>query len=138
MSGDVDDWYAGLKALAEESFPKRCAACGRVYRDLKEYLAHTALIRDGSGLRESLDDEEHPIVALFRNCICGSTLMDEFNDRRDSTPQGQRRRELFERVLSQLEAKGLERRTARRELLAVLRGGHSPLLRGLMDVKRDT
>ncbi|MCK9987662.1 MAG: hypothetical protein AzoDbin1_04134, partial [Azoarcus sp.] len=35
------------------------------------------------------------IVELFRNCVCGSTLMDCFRDRRDTSEAGLRRRARF-------------------------------------------
>lgn len=64
------EFYAELQEIAANTFPKRCLACGR------------------SGLKQSVDDGGHVIVELFRHCVCGSTLMDCFTDRRDASETG--------------------------------------------------
>lgn len=122
--------YGGLQALAESAFPKRCPACGRSYRDAADYVAQTQRVASGrSGLKQSVDDDGQVIVELFRNCVCGSTLMDSFRNRRDPSAAGERRRARFAEVLDTLVAQGLERQHARLELLKVLRGEASTILR---------
>lgn len=121
--------YAGLRELAASAFPKHCPACGRSYRDAADYVAQTRRVAGGrSGLKQSLDDDGQVIVELFRNCVCGSTLMDAFRDRRDASEAGQRRRARFAEVVDTLVAQGLERGRARAELLKVLRGEPSAIL----------
>lgn len=120
----------GLQALAESAFPKRCANCGRVYQSADDFLSQTRHIAaDKSGLKSSTDDDGKVIVEVFRNCICGSTLMDVFNDRRDLSPKGLARREKFDELLEYLLQQGLDFDTARTELLKVLRGEQSEILK---------
>ncbi|MCK0507765.1 oxidoreductase [Aromatoleum anaerobium] len=121
--------YAGLQAVAAGAFPKHCAVCGRSYRDADDYVAQTQRVGSGrSGLRQTKDDNGQVILELFRNCVCGSTLMDCFNNRRDTSEAGLRRRARFNELVDSLVAKGLERERARAELLNILRGKPSALL----------
>ena len=69
--------FKGLKALSESAFPKRCGNCGRVFETSEQYIRETEKVSD-SGLKESYDDDDTPILEVYRNCICGSTLMDFF------------------------------------------------------------
>lgn len=132
MNIDSQHFYAGLRELAESAFPKKCRNCGRIYQTAAEFVAATQpLAPDKSGLKQSLDDDGRAIVELFRNCVCGSTLMDCFNDRRDLSEAGLRRRQRFGELLEYLHGQGLPRLTARDELLKVTRGQPSELLRDL-------
>jgi hypothetical protein len=132
MSNEVtiEHFFKDLRALAESAFPKRCANCGRVYDTAEDFLAQTQHIApDRSGLKSSTDDEGASIVEVFRNCVCGSTLMDFFSDRRDLTAAGLARRQRFGELLDFLVAQGLEHAIARSELLKVLRGQTSEILK---------
>ena len=82
-----------------------------------------------SGLKQSMDDIDNTIVEVYRNCPCGSTLMDFFSDRRDISDSGLRRREKFAELLAYLIEKGWETQLARTELIKVLRGEKSELLK---------
>ncbi|NRR33947.1 oxidoreductase [Oxalobacteraceae bacterium] len=116
-------FFAGLKALAEAAFPKHCNYCGRVFSTAEEFLLQTKTIRkDITGLKQSVDDDDVTIVEAYRNCLCGSTLMDVFSDRRDISAAGQHRRELFKKLLPHLQEKGMRPGEARDYLLNVLRG----------------
>ncbi len=91
----ADKALSGLTALPF-AFPHTCRCCGRVYQTAEEFLSQTRNIREGaSSLKEGIDDDNRVIVEVFRNCVCGSTLMDEFQNRRDDSPEGQRRREQY-------------------------------------------
>jgi hypothetical protein len=115
--------FNGLKALAEAAFPKHCKNCGRNFATAEEFLRQTRAIRPAvSGLKQSVDDDNVTIVELYRNCLCGSTLMDLFSDRRDSSAAGQKRRELFNKLLPHLQEKGRSLPDARAYLLRLLRG----------------
>ncbi|TAK91352.1 MAG: oxidoreductase [Burkholderiaceae bacterium] len=121
--------FAGLQALAESAFPKRCASCGRVFETAQQFMQETEAIRRGqTGLKQSLDDDNRTVIEVFRNCPCGSTLMDFFSDRRDLSDGGLKRREKFGLLLEQLIARGLDPGIARSELLKVLRGEGSAVL----------
>lgn len=126
----------GLSALLESSFPKKCKVCGREYRTAQQFLQETQDLPSAkSCLKEAIEDDGTAIVEVFRNCVCGSTLMDEFNDRRDASEQGRLRREKFARSLQQLMKQGLEYPVARAELLKLLRGQPSPIIDGLLKRK---
>ena len=130
--------FAGLQELAAGAFPKRCANCGRLYANLRQFLEETVPVApQRSGLKASLDDDDRPVVELFRNCACGSTLMDFCRSRRDETADGQRRRETFARMLDQLVRRGMAAEAARAELLKVVHGGHSAVIGALMDARDD-
>ncbi len=123
------DIYKGLQILSDLSFPKICNTCGKRYETVEEFIGQTEAIRQSSGLKEDLGDDEEVIVGLFRNCTCGSTLMDEFTDRRNLTKSGLARREKFGEVLEKLLKKGIPPDVARLELLKVMRGEGSEILK---------
>jgi hypothetical protein len=120
--------FSGLKALSDASFPKKCSLCGLEYATVEEYVQKTEDVSGQSGLKKGYDDDDKPIVELFRNCVCGSTLMDCFNDRRDVSDGGLKRRELFGKLMEMLTAKGIDAAVARDELLKLLKGEPSPVL----------
>ncbi|WP_439889185.1 hypothetical protein ACSX1C_09335 [Pseudomonas sp. MBLB4123] len=124
-----EDWFAGLKALYLDDFPKRCRTCGRVFASEADYFRQTQAIRpDITGLKAVEDEEEGPQVEVFRNCVCGSTLLVNCASRRDHSAAGQSRRRLFDELLSYLERHGIERAQARSELLRVASGERSAML----------
>lgn len=124
---DKKTLFRGLSALYNSSFPKKCPNCQHIYHSAEEYVESTQEIRGKSGLKASEDDDGTPIVELFRNCHCGSTLLDFFQDRRDTSEQ----RELFGQLLDQIFETGIERNTARNELLKIMNGQKSELLEEL-------
>lgn len=120
--------FAGLTALAESAFPKRCNTCGRNYPDIHTFIAQTQDLVGHSGLKSSTTYEGETLVELFRNCVCGSTLLDFFNDRRDLSDEGIQRRLRFSELLSYLEARGIPHHQARLEILKLLQGEGSQIL----------
>ncbi len=126
------DHYCGLRSLSDQAFPKRCPRCGRHFATAAEFIRYTQTVRTGeSGLKSVRDESDRPMVELFRNCPCGSTLMDRFDDRRDLSEPGLRRRKLFGQLLQMLENKGMTAELARVELLKLMRGEPSTMLAGL-------
>lgn len=124
-----DDWFAGLKALSHDHFPKRCRNCGREFASEADYFHQTQAIRpEITGLKAAYDDEDGPLVEVFRNCVCGSTLLVNCASRRDDSPAGHSRRRLFSDLLEYLARHGVERAPARRELLRVAAGERSEML----------
>ncbi|MDX1552116.1 MAG: hypothetical protein R3198_05795 [Marinobacter sp.] len=120
--------FEGLQALSDSAFPKKCSNCGRLYHSPEEFLTRSQAIPGKSGLKESLDDDDSTIVEVFRNCECGSTLLDFFEDRRDTSEKGNRRREVFGKMLVLLQDKGLSIEEAREELKGVMNGKPSERL----------
>ncbi|WP_148861350.1 oxidoreductase [Marinobacter fonticola] len=125
------DLYDGLQALTDSAFPKRCANCGREYESPESFIQQSQPLGRGSGLKTGYDDDDLPIVELFRNCLCGSTLMDTFANRRDESTRGLERRRVFGNMLDFLEKKGMGREDARRELIRLMRGEESPQLEAM-------
>jgi len=130
------DLFSGLKSLSESAFPKVCSSCGKRYESAEEFLKDTKSInKEKSGLKVAEEDDGQFIVEVFRNCTCGSTLMDFFSDRRDNSERGIERRERFSSLLEKLEGKGIETSVGRNELLKVMRGQRSELLDKLLGAK---
>ncbi len=125
---DITSLYSGLKALSESAFPKKCPSCGCLFQSAEEFIRKSQAIHGGSGLKSSVGDQDETIVELFRNCVCGSTLLDFFSERRDSSPEGLKRREIFDKILQFLMNKGVPVATSRIELLRFMRGEYSELL----------
>jgi len=124
-----DAWFAGLKALSHDDFPKRCRNCGREFANEEDYFQQTQAIRpEASGLKGVVDPDDGPLVEVFRNCVCGSTLLVSCASRRDDTEAGHSRRRLFEELLGYLGRHGIERAQARTELLRVASGERSEVL----------
>jgi len=90
--------YAGLKPVELTAYPKKCSNCGRIYETAEQFLNDTLdMPRGNSSLRADIDDDGYTvIVEAFRNCRCGSTLMDNYCCRRDQSPEGIGRRARFE------------------------------------------
>jgi hypothetical protein len=117
MSGKKE--FAPLQA---EAFPKQCRSCGKVYADEQQFFALTTPARAASDVRSVRDDEAAGDVYLevFRNCVCGSTLMELFHSRRDLSEQGLTRRQLFDSMVAVLMEAGHGRAEARSILLQQL------------------
>jgi hypothetical protein len=94
-----------------------------------EFLAAIQPVRaDSSGLKQTHDDDGHEIVELFRNCVCGSTLLESYLNRRDLTKAGIMRRKRFQDVVGKLVATGCPADTAHGELLKFVRGEPNDLM----------
>lgn len=132
------EWYSGLRPRGKSSFPKTCGNCGRVYETPDDFFTETGNIKfEDTGLRASSDEVGGVIVEAFRNCLCGSTLMDNFSNRRDTSPAGGERRARFDRMLNYLVEIGLNAETAYAELLKVARGGESNTLAKIKPPEQD-
>jgi hypothetical protein len=111
------NFYADLTALAKSAFPKRCRTCGRVYETVQQFIDESRVV-----LKQGYDEDDTVLVELYRNCTCGSTLMDVFANRRDPSVTGQQRRQLFDTSIAYLIKRGLSATQARQCLLRILRG----------------
>lgn len=122
------EFFRDLCEMEETTFPKQCRTCGKVYRDSREFIAHTVGIGPKKGVKTSVDDDGGPILEFFRNCSCGSTLHGLYAERRDSSKKGFERRQKFDALMKRLEDHGFAYDVARNELLKLLRGKKSELL----------
>jgi len=124
----INDIFEGLSILSKRSFPKTCPGCGKTYASVEDFITQTEGVAHQSGLSEYMIKRGKPFVALFRNCPCGSTMMEKFKDRRDTSSKGIENRNLFMTMLDSLIALGLSRDVAHQELLKVLEGQQSEIL----------
>ena len=127
--------YSGLANLAAGDFPKTCPTCGREYKTFEEYIEQTVPLANKSGLKGSEDDDGKPIVEVFRNCVCGSTLLDFAQSRRDHSERGEQRRQKFDKMLAALVRHGIEQEVARQELRKVINGIKSEVIDTLLRSK---
>jgi len=124
-----DDYLKGLTAYIEASFPKTCAVCGKKYHTAEQFLSETEnMPNNRSSLKEALEEDGTTIVEVFRNCSCGSTLMDEFNSRRNTSKSGDERRIRFNKLLATLQDQNLPIEIARIEILNLFKGKKSETL----------
>lgn len=139
MNQSENDIYSGLQALAKTAFPKRCRTCGRLYHTAEAFIAETKLINaKNSGLKASQEDDGSMIVELFRNCPCGSTLMDVFNNRRDISENGIKRRNNFDNIMAMVQEKyNIEKEVAREELLKIMNGKNSEIIKHILPSKAN-
>ncbi len=125
--------YEGLLAMLETEYPKTCPRCSTVYENLESFIDRTNPVRGGgTGLMGYDTGDTMQQVAMYRNCVCGSTIATFCSDRRDTSPAGARRRTMFDQLLTQLRENGVEIPTARAELLKFLRGQKTDLLDRLL------
>ncbi|MCW8877104.1 MAG: hypothetical protein OQJ89_03780 [Kangiellaceae bacterium] len=125
---DNQQLYKDLQALEDASFPKSCDKCGEIFQNEHEYIAKSTAYNGSSGLAQARDNQGERFVKLARRCLCGQPILDHFNDRRDTSKQGELRRMAFEKVVNDLVAKGIKREIARQELLNHMRGIESKIL----------
>lgn len=124
----MDELFAGLKALVAGAFPKQCGSCGRRFETVEQYIEATNKVGGTrSGLKAGWGDDERPVLEVYRNCTCGSTLMEFFSDRRDQSDAGLQRRAQFDRLVAWLEQHGWAKEAAHAELLKVMRGERNAL-----------
>ncbi len=121
--------FRDLKFLVEDRFPKKCRICGKVYEKAGDFLSDTLPLGNTGGLKETTGDDDEVIVELFRNCVCGTTFMEECKDRRDMSKAGKRKRDVFAKILALLKSDGCDEEVAIKELKRVMRGGDSEFLR---------
>jgi hypothetical protein len=128
-----NDYFRGLSALFEFSFPKKCAACGKVYKNSDQFLSETQNMPNGrSSLKEAIEDNGTAVVEVFRNCACGSTLMDEFNSRRNISSHGKNERIQFDNLLAILQQQGITADIGRSEILKFMQGRHSDIIDSIL------
>jgi len=131
-NSSADNFFSGLKSIIDSAFPKTCPMCGKIYNNEQDFIKETTKINNQTGLKQSYDDDDHPIVELYRNCSCGSTLMNFFGDRRNNDETGEKRRAKFGELLDYLVSReGLEPEQARNELLKAIRGEKSDILKNI-------
>lgn len=123
----------GLTAFTENSFPKKCESCNKIYVTRKDLLRETGYASDShqdepsTKTNSNTQDLPHDIE-MCCNCSCGAKLVcvpiafrTPFNTERS-------RREKFGVMLKSLIKHGIEEETARAELITLLSGKPSKLI----------
>lgn len=124
----IESLYAGLQSVIESSFPRSCPCCGKEFATVREFLKETRAIQKSTGLMATEEEDGMVIIELYRNCSCGSTLMEEFCDRRDDSTAGVDKRKQFDQLIKLLLEKGIEENLAKTELRKIFHGGTSQLI----------
>ncbi len=129
----TQEFYRNLTTLVDADFPKTCPNCGKVYPDSHAFLTETTPVKDASfhdrsGLFSLAGMRPVAAISVFRNCVCDSTMMADFHDRRDLSEKGAQRRAHFDAVIQTLLDHGIDEKEARTELRNVLRGEDSAKL----------
>jgi hypothetical protein len=89
-----------LKSRLKTPFPKKCSKCAKEWDTFEDFFQTTNDIARGTVSYPILGNDFY----MHRNCPspCDTTLVVVFVDRRDETPAGSRRRELFEICMNRL------------------------------------
>ncbi|RYZ54493.1 MAG: hypothetical protein EOP07_15845 [Proteobacteria bacterium] len=95
--------FGFLQSRVKSEFPKDCGKCRKSYKSFEEFYYGTDEIERGTICYPTLGEEFY----LHRNCKspCESTLVVVFNDRRDDSVLGCKRRDIFQNCLDRLEEK---------------------------------
>lgn len=125
------NFYKRLRSLFGDTFPKKCAKCGRVFESLDHFLLETRYIDKPGNVNKACDESGKAFIVMYRNCTCGSTMMDIFNDRRDTSEAGEQRRREFDELLALLVESGFEKEYARVELRKAIRGEQTDILNAI-------
>jgi len=130
---DINNCFNGLSVIIESAFPKKCALCGKTYLTAEQFLIETHNMPNGrSSLKEALEDDGTSIVEVFRNCACGSTLMDEFSSRRDDSSSGNERRAKFDKLLILIQHHDVPVELARTEIRNLFKGQKSKTMDSIL------
>jgi len=105
--------------LTDAAFPKGCRTCGAVYASADEFMRRTRPPAGGRSIK-AVSDAGVRFLELYRNCGCGSTLMDFFAERRDASDAGDARRQRWVALLRCLQQQGLPPERCRAELRRLL------------------
>lgn len=86
LEDTIEKW---VDTVYSDKFPKKCKGCDRLFETREQYIKETAALSN-----ERTDVFKGQFIE-YRNCVCGSTLVLMGEDRRDTTPFGVARRNLF-------------------------------------------
>jgi hypothetical protein len=120
-----------LHVLAGFEFPMKCLHCGRIYDTVEQFLEETEATDNLNGIIEGHGVNMERIVEVLRKCECGKLLVEEFEDRRDGSPDGIEHRFAFSRLVRDLRISGMTREEAHASLLGLTYGFDSEQLRSV-------
>lgn len=115
--------------MGASTFPIHCFSCDKVYATLTDFIGLTTSAGN-EALHESEHDEQVE-VTLARTCSCGTVVVARFRERRDTSPKGAQKRQLFDRVQGQLISEGVGKDDAHDEILNLINGRPCPIMKKL-------
>lgn len=125
-----------LKYFLDEEFPKTCD-CGEMYYSMEDFIERTREVPAAEAAGSGQPVQGQPIN-LVRQCRCGLKLVIDFSSRRDRSPKGNERRQMFGDLLNFFTNAGMDPVKARDELLKVVHGQQSnELIRVLREANID-
>ncbi|MCB1614958.1 MAG: hypothetical protein KDI30_02985 [Pseudomonadales bacterium] len=100
-----------MQCLTKEAFPKVCPTCHKVYSNELEFFTETVALENTDReikAVEGLEENQEPpeFIEVYRNCACGTTLMEWFHSRRNFSEKGIKQRLLFTLLQEGLISKG--------------------------------
>jgi hypothetical protein len=113
------EFLKDLHELAGFGFPLKCLHCGRIYDTVEQFLEATQATDNLNGVIEGYGVHMRRIVEVLRKCECGKLLVEEFEDRRNLSPDGKHHRLAFSRLVRDLRSSGMTREEAHESLLAL-------------------
>ena len=125
------DFMKDLHVLAGFSFPLKCRHCGRSYANIEQFLEETQATDNLNGIMEGYGFHTGRIVEVLRRCVCGELLVEEFEDRRDQSPDGVEHRLAFSRLVIELRRTGMTRDEAHASLRRLTAGFNSEQLNSI-------
>jgi hypothetical protein len=108
-----------LHELAGFGFPRKCLHCGRIYDTAEQFLEETQATDNMNGVIEGYGVDMERIVEVLRKCECGKLLVEEFEDRRNRSLDGNHHRLAFSRLVRDLRSSGMTREEAHESLLGL-------------------
>ena len=123
-----EEFLKDLHVVAGFSFPLQCRHCGRSYDTVEQFLEETQATDNLNGVIEGYGFHLERIVEVLRRCVCGKLLLEEFEDRRDRSPEGIEHRLAFSRLERELRRSGMTRDEAHATLLRLTAGFDSEQL----------
>lgn len=116
--------------MSSETLPVHCFSCGKEYKTLTDFIGLTTSVENEPALIEKKSGDQL-VVQLVRLCSCGSEVLIRFQDRRDTSERGEKKRALFDRIQQQLMSEGVEKKEAHSEILNLIYGRPCPVMKAL-------
>lgn len=96
---------------------------------MDQYLSQSETLSQKRSRVTWFDHNDNSFTDIHRNCHCGSRLRVVINECRDKSESGIRKKKIFDQLHKIFIAEGLETNCVRQELLKILRGEESILLK---------
>ncbi len=122
----ISEFNRSLNELIKSLFPYTCKHCGAEFNNAIDFVEKTSSSQTQSN---HVTTRESDSLSVKRICPCGKEVEVGVEDRRDDSIVGTMRRKQFDVLMHIAGHMGLSRDDARSELLRVLHGEESAVLR---------